>query len=54
MSSHSWPKASATGRSPNGSISVEAHVTQVLQKLKLYETPDQHRRVLAVLAYLRS
>lgn len=33
---------------------VEAHVTQVLQKLQLYETPDQHRRVLAVLAYLRA
>jgi DNA-binding NarL/FixJ family response regulator len=33
---------------------VEAHVTQILQKLRLPESPDQHRRVLAVLAFLRS
>jgi DNA-binding NarL/FixJ family response regulator len=33
---------------------VEAHVTQVLQKLGLSEEPDLHRRVLVVLAYLRS
>lgn len=32
---------------------VEAHVTQILQKLHLPESPDQHRRVLAVLAFLR-
>jgi DNA-binding NarL/FixJ family response regulator len=33
---------------------VEAHVTQVFQKLRLPESPDQHRRVLAVLAFLRA
>ncbi len=33
---------------------VEAHVTQIFQKLRLHESPDQHRRVLAVLAFLRT
>jgi DNA-binding NarL/FixJ family response regulator len=33
---------------------VEAHVTQIFQKLRLSESPDQHRRVLAVLAFLRA
>ena len=33
---------------------VEAHVTQVLLKLGLAVDPESHRRVLAVLAYLRT
>jgi serine/threonine-protein kinase len=33
---------------------VEAHVRHIFQKLRIEETPDYHRRVLAVLTYLRS
>jgi DNA-binding NarL/FixJ family response regulator len=33
---------------------VEAHVKHVLQKLYIDESPDDHRRVLAVLVYLRA
>ncbi|HZC51204.1 MAG TPA: response regulator transcription factor [Mycobacterium sp.] len=52
----------AEGRS-NSSIShtlfvssktVEAHVSRIFVKLGLTETPDDHRRVLAVLAFLRT
>jgi DNA-binding NarL/FixJ family response regulator len=33
---------------------VEAHMAQVFSKLGLEESPDQHRRVLAVLTFLRA
>ena len=33
---------------------VEAHVTQILLRLRLAESPDQHRRVFAVLTFLRA
>jgi DNA-binding NarL/FixJ family response regulator len=33
---------------------VEAHVTQIFQKLNLPDTPGHHRRVQAVVTYLRS
>jgi DNA-binding NarL/FixJ family response regulator len=33
---------------------VEAHVTQIFQKLGLTDSADQHRRVLAVLSFLRA
>jgi serine/threonine-protein kinase len=33
---------------------VEAHVTQIFLKLRLDESPDVHRRVLAVLTFLRT
>jgi DNA-binding NarL/FixJ family response regulator len=31
---------------------VEKHVNSILGKLQLRETPEDHRRVLAVVAYL--
>ena len=33
---------------------VERHVTSIFDKLGLHQSPEQHRRVLAVLTYLRS
>ena len=32
---------------------VERHVTSILSKLGLQQAPEDHRRVLAVLQYLR-
>jgi len=33
---------------------VEAHMAQVFTKLGIDESPDSHRRVLAVLTFLRA
>ena len=33
---------------------IETHIRQIFQKLELKESPESHRRVLAVLAFLRA
>jgi DNA-binding NarL/FixJ family response regulator len=33
---------------------IEAHISQIFLKLDLHDSPDRHRRVLAVLEWLRS
>jgi hypothetical protein len=33
---------------------LETHISQIFLKLDLRESPEDHRRVLAVLAFLRS
>jgi DNA-binding NarL/FixJ family response regulator len=33
---------------------VERHITRIFDKLSLHQSPEQHRRVLAVLTYLQS
>jgi DNA-binding NarL/FixJ family response regulator len=46
--------AAIAGRLSLSTKTLEAHVGQILAKLDLPESPDDHRRVLAVLRYLRA
>ena len=52
----------AEGRSNQGIVdrlylslkTVETHVSRILRKLDIPDQPDDHRRILAVLTYLRN
>ena len=46
-----WAICQALFLSPK---TVEANVRQIFRKLGLQQSPDDHRRVLAVVAYLRA
>ena len=45
------PRRGSTSLSPK---TIESHVRQIFDKLNVAEVPGSHRRVLAVLTYLRS
>ncbi|WP_406480551.1 response regulator transcription factor [Streptomyces sp. NBC_01615] len=46
--------AAIAGKLSMSPKTLEAHVRQILQKLNLHQSPDDHRRVLAVLKYLQA
>ena len=53
-----WRKADRTSRSPRALVvterAVEKHVTSIFSKLDLAPTAEDHRRVLAVLTYVKA
>jgi DNA-binding NarL/FixJ family response regulator len=48
------PAAAARARTSLSRKTVDANVSQIFRKLDLHESPRDHRRVLAVLAFLRA